>query len=113
MSESLQLRDPLFRLVLRFSNGETVQHVVAQPIDTRSVRPETQYAVITSVSVDNPSELADVSIVNMRDVTYIKTERVTLEQLGTERRQAGIRSATGPSADDKIIKTLATLTFIW
>ncbi|HMG34636.1 MAG TPA: hypothetical protein VKM94_11915 [Blastocatellia bacterium] len=112
MSESLQLRDPLFRLVLRFSNGETVQYVVGQPIDTRSIAPATQFAIVTSVSVDKPSELVDVSVFNLRDISYIKTKRVTLEQLGAERRMAGIRSTAGPNADDSIIKTLSTLSFI-
>jgi hypothetical protein len=111
MSESIQLRDPLFRLVLRFSNGETVQHVMSEAIDTRKLSADTRYAIITSVSIENPNELADISVVNLRDVTFIKTERVTLDQLATEKRMAGIRGAVS-SNDGKIVKSLAQINFI-
>jgi hypothetical protein len=111
MSESIQLRDPLFRLVLRFTNGETIQHVMTAPLDARKVNTETRYAVITSVSIDNPNELADISVVNLRDVTFLRTERVTLDQLSTERRMAGIRGVAS-AADEKLIRSLAQINFI-
>jgi len=110
MSESIQLRDPLFRLILRFGNGETVQHVMTEPLDTRKIGTDTRYVVITSVSIDNPNELADIAVVNMRDVTFIKTERVTLEQLHTEKRMAGIRGVV--SSEEKLVRTLAQINFI-
>lgn len=112
MSESLQLRDPLFKLILRFSNGETIQHLTTEPLDSRKIEADTHYAVVTSVPVDSPNELAEVSVVNLRDVTYIKTERVTLEQLATDRRMAGIRSTGSSAADDKAIKAIARINFI-
>ncbi len=111
MSEGLQLRDPLFRLVIRFSNGETLQQVMTEPLDTRSITPETKYAVIASFACQNPSVCIDTVLVNLRDVTFIKTERVTLEQLAAEHR-IGIRSAGAPGADDRLPKNLAQLKFL-
>ena len=112
MSESIQLSDPLFKLVVRFSNGEMVNHIISDPIDARHITPETRYAVISSFSCQEPSQCTDITVINLRDVTFIKTERVALDQLVTERRMAGIRS-TGPlSADDRLPKTLAQLKFI-
>lgn len=111
MSESIQLRDPLFRLVLRFSNGETIQYLLSEPLDTRKLSTDTRYAIITSVSIENPNELADISVVNLRDVTFIKTERVTLDQLSTEKRMAGIRGAVSAN-DEKMVRTLAQINFI-
>ena len=111
MAESIKLPDPLFKLTIRFSNGETVCHFVDKMIDTNSVNPEARYALISSISCQNPSECTDVSVVTLRDVSFLKTERVTLAQLSTERRMAGMRGAT-PSADDSIPKTLSQIRFV-
>ena len=112
MSESLQLRDPLYKLIVRFSNGETIQHVVSDPIEARMISPDTRYAVISSFSCQNPSECTDVTVVSLGDVSFIKTERVTLDQLSTERRMAGIHSASTSSADDRLPKTLSQVKFV-
>ena len=112
MSESLQLHDPLFKLIVRFSNGEMIQHVLDNPIDARLVTPETRYAIISSFSCQNPSECTDITVVNLRDVTFIKTERVTLDQISTERRMAGIHSMSAANADDRLPKTLAQVKFV-
>ncbi len=110
MSESIELKEPLYKLVIRFSNGETIQYVVSDPIASGAVTPETRYGIITSLSCQDPSECAEVIVVNMRDVTYLKTERVTLEQLSAERRPAGLN--TSPHGDDRLPKSLAHLKFI-
>lgn len=111
MSESLQLRDPLFRLTVRFTNGETLQQVMTDPVDSRMITPEIKYAVISSFSCQNPSLCTDIIVVNLRDVTFIKTERVTLEQLASEHR-IGIRSAGVSGSDDRLPKNLAQLKFV-
>jgi len=111
MSESIELRDPLFKLTIRFGNGETVQHILTDPIDSRAIAPETRYAVVSSYSCKNPSVCTDITLVNLRDVSYIKTERVTMEQLASEHR-IGIRSAGMAGADDRLPKNLAQIKFI-
>ena len=110
MSESIELKEPLYKLVIRFSNGETIQYVVSDPIASGAVTPETRYGIITSLSCQDPSECAEVMVINMRDVTYLKTERATLEQLSAERRPAGLN--TSPHGDDRLPKSLAHLKFI-
>jgi len=110
MSESIELKDPLYKLVVRFTNGEMIQYVVSDPIAASAVTPETRYGIITSLSCQNPSECAEVAVINLRDVTFIKTERVTLEQLSAERRPAGL--STSPQGDDRLPKSLAQLKFI-
>jgi hypothetical protein len=111
MSERIQLRDPLFRLFIRFSNGEVVNHVAANPIDPRAITPDIRYAVVACYSTENPSECTDITVVNLSDVTFIKTERVTIDQLIADRRLAGIRSSDS-STDDRLPKTLAQITFV-
>jgi hypothetical protein len=110
MSEAIQLRDPLFKLLIRFGNGETANYVTIRPIEPRTIKPDTRYAVIECYSIQNPSECTDVTVVNMRDVAFIKTERVTLDQLA-DRRMAGMRSPDA-SGDDRMPKTLAQISFV-
>ena len=112
MSEAIQLRDPLFKLIVRFTNGEIISYIASEPIDPRMLSSDTRYAVINSISCQNPSDCVDVAVVNLRDITFIKTERVTLEQLAAERRLAGIHSVGAASAEDKLPKTLAQVKFI-
>ncbi len=109
MSESIQLQDPLFKLIVRFSNGEMVHHVMNSPIDERLIAPETRYVVISSFSCEKPSECTDITVINLKDVTFIKTERVTLDQLAGERRSAGMRSG---GDDERLPRNLAQLKFI-
>ncbi|HEY7911363.1 MAG TPA: hypothetical protein VIG62_05580 [Blastocatellia bacterium] len=112
MSESMQLRDPLYKLVVRFGNGEMIQAVVTEQIDARMITPETRYAVISSFSCQNPSECTDITIINLRDLTFIKTERVTLEQLQTEKRSAGLHSTSPSHGDERVPKNVAQVKFI-
>ena len=81
MSESLQLRDPLFKLIIRFSNGEQVEHVMTDSVDTRAIAPQTKYAIISLSSRQNPSICTEKTVINLRDVSYIKSERVTLSEI--------------------------------
>lgn len=111
MSESMQLREPLYKLIIRFGNGEVIHYVVTEPIESRHIASDTRYAVITSFSLQNPSECTDVTVLNLRDVTYLKTERVALDQLVTERRMAGLHASTSKD-DDRAPKTLSQLRFI-
>lgn len=112
MSERFQVQEPLFKLVVRFSNGETTNYLTTQQIDARKIGPDIRYATIASFSCQNPSECTDVTVINMRDVTFIKTEHVTLDQLATERRMAGIRSKATQTDDEGLVKTLSQLSFV-
>lgn len=112
MSENIQLKEPLFRLSVRFGNGEVVSFVADHPINADQVSPETRYAIITSISVANPNECTDITVINLRDVTFIRTERVTLDQLTSERRTAGIHSAGASVVDDRLPKTLSNIKFV-
>jgi len=108
MSEGLQIREPLYKLLVRFGNGETNNYILTDPLDARLITPETRYVVVTSFLRESPSECTDVTVINVRDLTFIRTERVTLDQLTGERRMAGLRA----SSDDRLPKTLAQLKFI-
>jgi hypothetical protein len=100
MTENIEIKDPIFKLSIRFSGGEVVHYIVNDAIDARLITPETRYAVVSSVSCDN-----------LRDVTFIRSERVTTEQLASEHRMAGMRATARTVSGDKI-KSLSYLKFI-
>lgn len=112
MSESIQLKDPLYKLIVRFGNGEMAHYVMTNPLDARLIAPDTRYAIISTFSCQNPSECAEISVINMRDVTFIKTERTTLDELTGERRMAGLRSTGSLNSDDRLPKSLAQVKFV-
>lgn len=112
MSENIQLKDPLFKLSVRFGNGELISFIADHPINTDQILLETRYAIITSIPVSNPSECTETTVINLRDVTFIRTERVTLDQLTSERRMAGIRSMGTSAADDRLPKMLSQIKFV-
>jgi hypothetical protein len=107
----MEIQEPLFKLILRFSNGETISYIVREPIDATKLASESKYALITSYSTQDSNQCTDVTLINLRDLTFLRTERVTLDQLASERRMAGIRS-TGSPHDDKAPRAISEIKFI-
>lgn len=112
MSEAIEVKEPLYRLSARFANGELITYVTQEQFDSRAIASETRYMVITSVSVQNPTQCTETTIVNLRDLSFVRSERVTLEQLAAEHRSAGIRSTGKNTADEWHPKVLSTVKFI-
>ncbi|MEW6131427.1 MAG: hypothetical protein AB1757_30645 [Acidobacteriota bacterium] len=106
------MSDNLFKLIVRFSNGEQFNYVTRDPYPASGISADTRYAVISSYSYHNAEECLDVMLVNLSDVAFIKTEKISLEDLASERRTAGLRSTAGANQDDKLPKAISTLKFI-
>ncbi len=112
MSEAIQLQDPLYKLTIRFGSGEKITYIADQPLDAKALSPETRYVIVNAISCADPSECVETAVLNLRDVTMLKSEKVTLEQLTSRRRSAGIRSTSAPDQDDRLPKSLVRLRFI-
>lgn len=112
MSEGLTIKEPLYRLSVRFRNGELITWVTAEELDSRKVTPDTTFMIVTSVSVQNPSQCTETTVINVRDLSFVRSERVTLEQLAGEHRSAGIRSTGKSGAEDGGPKALSQVKFI-
>ncbi len=112
MSERIMLQDPLFKLAVRFGNGEVLSYVLQDPLDSRAITPDTRYAIISSVLCQNPSECTEVTAINLRDVSFLRTERVTIEQLAGSHRTAGIGSQVKQDLDDRLPKILSQIKFV-
>jgi hypothetical protein len=104
--------DNLFKLIIRFSNGEQFNYVTEDPYPASGITSETRYAIISSYVYQNPEACTDVTLINLSDVAFIKTEKISLEDLASEKRTAGLRSTSSANADDKLPKAISTLKFI-
>jgi hypothetical protein len=110
MAESMQLPETLFKLTIRFSNGEKVTYITAEPFIASAITSETRYALVTSCSIQNPAECAEVNLINLSEVAFIKSEKITLEEFASERRTAGLRAQV--SSEDTQPKSISQLKFI-
>jgi hypothetical protein len=112
MSESVKLPDTIFKLIIRFTNGEKFHYITDEQIAAHKLGSETRYALISSFSLQNPSECLDVTLINLRDVAFIKTEQITLDELTAGKRMAGLHSFTPGAGEEKLPKTLSQVKFI-
>ena len=110
MAESMQLPDTLYKLIVRFNNGEKIGYLTTEPLAAHTISGDTRYAVITSCSIQNPSECAEVNLINLTDVAFIKSEKITVEELAAERRTAGLRSQA--HSEENQPKTVSQVKFI-
>jgi hypothetical protein len=110
MSESIKLPDTIFKLIIRFSNGEKFHYITDEQFIAHKITLETRYAVISSFSLQNPAECTDVTLVNLNEVAFIKTEKITLDELSAGRRTAGLHATS--VSEEKLPKTLSQVKFI-
>lgn len=79
----------LHRLSIRFTNGETLRYDVREPLHAEDIPSTIRFAVISSYLCESPDTCAEIILLNLNDVSYIKTEHITFSQL--ERTEPGRR----------------------
>jgi hypothetical protein len=72
------------RLTIRFTNGETFIYTVAEPLHAEDIAASSRFAVISSYQCEKPEDCHEIVLLNLNDVSYIRTEHVTNEQLEKE-----------------------------
>lgn len=85
------------RLTIRFTNGETFIYTVAEPLHAEDLSPNVRFAVITSYSCETPEKCDELVLLNLNDVSYIRTEHITNEELEKEeltKREAASQQST-------------------
>jgi hypothetical protein len=81
-----------YRLIIRFTNGETEKFVVRQPIQGGQISDRTRFVVVHARRPDS-EEMEQVFVANLSDVSYVRTQRV--EQKDMRHRVAGITGSIG------------------
>jgi hypothetical protein len=72
------------RLTIRFTNGETFIYTVAEPLHAEDIAASARFAVISSYQCEKPEDCHEIVLLNLNDISYIRTEHVTNEQLEKE-----------------------------
>lgn len=72
------------RLTIRFTNGETFIYTVAEPLHAEDIAASARFAVITSYLCEKPEDCHEIVLLNLNDISYIRTEHVTNEELEKE-----------------------------
>ena len=97
-----------YRLIIRFTNGETVKFVVHQPIDGGHVNERTKFAIVR-VRGKSSDDLDQVFVASFVDISYVKTQRI--EEKDLRHRVAGITGAIGFDEAGGP-ETMATIEFV-
>ena len=87
--------DMYYRLIIRFTNGETLKFILREPLDTKGISDKTRFALVRTQ--DDVSDAPNLFVANLSDVSFIKTERIDSKEL--RHRVAGITSGLGGEGD--------------
>jgi hypothetical protein len=85
------------RLTIRFTNGERLLYTVRDPLHAEDIPANVRFVVISSFECEPPEKCSEIILLNLNDISYIKTEHMTEEELTREtstRREAELRSNT-------------------
>ena len=90
------------RLTIRFANSETLIYTVSEPLHAEDISAAVRFVVIRSYLCESPEQFAEIVLLNLNDVSYIKCEHVTEEELEhevTTHREAELRNNTLGTAE--------------
>ena len=92
-----------YRLVVRFTNGETQKFVVREPIDSGQISDRTRYAIVRTRRPDG-EEMDEVFVASLADVSFIRTQRI--EEKDLRHRVAGITAGFDETGGPEAIATI-------
>ena len=85
------------RLTIRFTSGETFIYIVREPLHAEDIPATARFAVLHSYQCETEDQCTELVMLNLNDVSYIRTEHITDVQLQREEemhRQTQERSNT-------------------
>ena len=72
------------RLTIRFTNGETFVYTVGEALHAEDITAGHRFAVIHSYKYESPEQCDEIVLLNLNNISYIKTEHVTQGELERE-----------------------------
>lgn len=95
-----------YRLIVRFTNGETEKFILRESIDTREISEKARFMVVRARQA-NSDESTQLFLASLKDISYIKVQ--TIETKDLRHRVAGI---AGTFDDTSGPEALATVEFL-
>ena len=72
------------RLTIRFTNGETFVYTVREALHAEDIAAQHRFVVIYSYKHDSPDQCDEIVLLNLNNISYIKTKHVTEAELQRE-----------------------------
>ena len=85
------------RLTIRFTNGETFIYTVSEALHAEDIAANARFAVISSYQCEKPEDCHEIVLLNLNDISYIRTEHITDQELEKEeltKREASREQST-------------------
>ena len=96
-----------YRLVIRFTNGETQKFVVNEPIDGAQISDRTRYAIVRTRRLEG-EPIDEVFVASFADMSYVKTQLIAEKDL--RHRVAGLTGSVG--FDEPSMDAFSTIQFV-
>ena len=96
-----------YRLIIRFTNGETEKFILREPVDTSRLSNTCRY-VLVRAREDESDDPIQVFLACLDDVSYIKVSQIDAKE--TRHRVAGMTGALG--IDENKPESIATVEFL-
>jgi hypothetical protein len=96
-----------YRLIIRFTNGETQKFVLHESVDTRHLSEKARFVLVRSRHAGTDAS-DQVFLASLDDVSYIKVDRIEAKDL--RHRVAGI--AAGVLDEPGAPETVSTVEFL-
>ncbi|HEX8747814.1 MAG TPA: hypothetical protein VF717_11495 [Pyrinomonadaceae bacterium] len=94
------------RMTIRFTNGETFIYTVTEPLHAEDIAASARFAVISSYLCEKPEDCHEIVLLNLNDISYIRTEHITEAELQkeelTKKESARQQSTIGPQRLSRI-----------
>ena len=100
--------EPYFRLILRFTNGDSSTFILREPINTGALTEKSRFALVRSYTATS-GEPTQVFLASLADISFIKTEQV--DPKDKRHRVAGITGGLS-SEDQTAPEAIATIEFL-
>ncbi|MGB7925983.1 MAG: hypothetical protein WCF57_22270 [Pyrinomonadaceae bacterium] len=98
------------RLTIRFTNGETFVYTVGEALHAEDIAAKHRFAVIHSYKHESPGDCDEIVLLNLNNISYIKTEHVTEAEL--EREEQTRRATEHTHGNATASRRLARIGFI-
>jgi hypothetical protein len=88
------------RLIIRFTNGETVKFVLREPVDTSRISMSSQFVLVRS-SEEGAEGPGQIFLASLKDVSYLKVEPLSAKDLRhrvTGMAAGSVDESSGPDA---------------
>lgn len=76
-----------YRLTIRFTNGETLLYTVREPLHAQDISSDVRFVVVSSYLCETPERCDEILLLNLNEVSYIRTKDISLAELAREEEQ--------------------------